>query len=65
MPAAADARARASGSAPVDTVDIAGIAAEMVACGSLEMGADLPDDACRIAELLPADDGSLVAFACQ
>ena len=26
----------------------------MVACGSLEMGADTPEDARRIAELLPA-----------
>ncbi len=34
--------------------DVAGIAAEMVACGSLEMGADTPEDARRIAELLPA-----------
>src|SRR5436190_4007087 len=34
--------------------DIAGVAAELVACGSLEMGADAPDDARRIAELLPS-----------
>jgi methylenetetrahydrofolate reductase (NADPH) len=34
--------------------DIAAIAAEMVACGSLEMGADSPEDARRIAGLLPA-----------
>jgi methylenetetrahydrofolate reductase (NADPH) len=34
--------------------DIAGLAAELVACGSLEMGADSPADAERIAELLPA-----------
>jgi methylenetetrahydrofolate reductase (NADPH) len=34
--------------------DIAAIASEMVACGSLEMGADTPEDARRIAELLPA-----------
>jgi methylenetetrahydrofolate reductase (NADPH) len=34
--------------------EIAGIAAELVACGSLEMGAGAPDDARRIAELLPA-----------
>jgi methylenetetrahydrofolate reductase (NADPH) len=33
---------------------IAAIAAELVACGSLEMGADAPEDALRIAELLPA-----------
>ena len=34
--------------------EIASVAAELVACGSLEMGADTPDDARRIAELLPA-----------
>ncbi len=34
--------------------DIARAASELVACGSLEMGADAPDDARRIAELLPA-----------
>lgn len=34
--------------------DAAAIAAELVACGSLEMGADAPEDARRIAELLPA-----------
>jgi methylenetetrahydrofolate reductase (NADPH) len=34
--------------------EVAALAAEMVACGSLEMGADTPDDARRIAELLPA-----------
>lgn len=34
--------------------EIAAAAAEMVACGSLEMGADTPEDARRIAELLPA-----------
>ena len=34
--------------------DIAAAAAELVACGSLEMGADAPEDARRIAELLPA-----------
>ena len=34
--------------------DIADVAAELVACGSLEMGADTPEDARRIAELLPA-----------
>jgi methylenetetrahydrofolate reductase (NADPH) len=33
---------------------IAAIAAELVACGSLEMGAEAPEDALRIAELLPA-----------
>ena len=35
-------------------LDIAAVAAEMVACGSLEMGADSPEDARRIAGLLPA-----------
>ena len=34
--------------------DIAAVAAELVACGSLEMGAEAPDAAQRIAELLPA-----------
>jgi methylenetetrahydrofolate reductase (NADPH) len=33
---------------------IAAIAGELVACGSLEMGAEAPEDARRIAELLPA-----------
>jgi methylenetetrahydrofolate reductase (NADPH) len=33
--------------------EIATVASELVACGSLEMGADTPDDARRIAELLP------------
>ncbi|KAB2919606.1 MAG: hypothetical protein F9K29_04620 [Hyphomicrobiaceae bacterium] len=33
--------------------DVAAVAAELVACGSLEMGAETPDDARRIAELLP------------
>jgi methylenetetrahydrofolate reductase (NADPH) len=37
-----------------DAQDIAGTAAELVACGSLEMGADAPEDAQRIASLLPA-----------
>jgi methylenetetrahydrofolate reductase (NADPH) len=37
-----------------DAQDIAAIAAELVACGSLEMGADAPQDAQRIASLLPA-----------
>jgi len=40
--------------APAAAADIAAVAAELVACGSLEMGADTPDDARRIAELLPA-----------
>ena len=34
--------------------EIAGVAAELVACGSLEMGADTPEDARAIAGLLPA-----------
>lgn len=38
----------------VHASDVAAVAAEMVACGSLEMGADTPEDARRIAELLPA-----------
>jgi methylenetetrahydrofolate reductase (NADPH) len=46
--AAIDAR-----SAP-DSQDAAATAAELVACGSLEMGADAPEDAQRIASLLPA-----------
>src|SRR5689334_20837507 len=37
-----------------DAQEIAATAAELVACGSLEMGADAPEDAQRIAELLPA-----------
>jgi methylenetetrahydrofolate reductase (NADPH) len=40
--------------APAAAADIAAVAAEMVACGSLEMGADSPEDARRIAALLPA-----------
>ena len=39
---------------PAAAADVAAVAAEMVACGSLEMGADTPEDARRIAELLPA-----------
>jgi methylenetetrahydrofolate reductase (NADPH) len=41
------------GSGPASP-EIARAAAELAACGSLEMGADTPDDARRIAELLPA-----------
>jgi methylenetetrahydrofolate reductase (NADPH) len=37
-----------------DSLDVAATAAELVACGSLEMGADAPEDAQRIASLLPA-----------
>ena len=47
------AEAAASRPAPA-APEIAAVAAEMVACGSLEMGADTPEDARRIAELLPA-----------
>ena len=50
VPAATVAPARI---AP-DQGEIAAAAAELVACGSLEMGADAPGDAARIAELLPA-----------
>jgi methylenetetrahydrofolate reductase (NADPH) len=39
---------------PADAQDIAATASELVACGSLEMGADAPEDARRIAQLLPA-----------
>jgi methylenetetrahydrofolate reductase (NADPH) len=38
----------------LDAPAIAAVAAELVACGSLEMGADAPEDAQRIASLLPA-----------
>jgi len=38
----------------LDAPGTAAIAAELVACGSLEMGADAPEDAQRIASLLPA-----------
>jgi len=41
-------------SADVRSTEIARVAAELVACGSLEMGADTPEDARRIAELLPS-----------
>jgi methylenetetrahydrofolate reductase (NADH) len=40
--------------AVADSQDVAAMAAELVACGSLEMGADAPEDAQRIAALLPA-----------
>ena len=54
MPAAsADADAAALAPTAVSP-EIAAVASEMVACGSLEMGADTPEDARRIAELLPA-----------
>jgi methylenetetrahydrofolate reductase (NADPH) len=38
----------------VRSLEIDRVAADLVACGSLEMGADTPEDARRIAELLPA-----------
>jgi methylenetetrahydrofolate reductase (NADPH) len=44
----------AAAPASAATADAASIASEMVACGSLEMGVDTPEDARRIAELLPA-----------
>jgi methylenetetrahydrofolate reductase (NADPH) len=47
----ADRTAASGGSAAAES--IAATAAELVACGSLEMGADTPDDARRVAELLP------------
>jgi methylenetetrahydrofolate reductase (NADPH) len=43
-----------SSSSSAASPDIARVAAEMVASGSLEMGADAPEDARRIAGLLPA-----------
>jgi methylenetetrahydrofolate reductase (NADPH) len=43
---------KSGNSAPAES--IAATAAELVACGSLEMGADTPEDARRVAELLPA-----------
>ncbi len=52
MPVSADAALPPPAAAAAE--DIAGVAAELVACGSLEMGADAPQDAGRIAELLPA-----------
>src|SRR5262245_7568302 len=53
----ADAAAPRPG-AGAQSSEIAAAASELVACGSLEMGADTPGDALRIAELLPA--GTLV-----
>ena len=52
LPNPADAAQSARPSA--DAQEIAAAAAELVACGSLEMGADAPEDAQRIASLLPA-----------
>jgi methylenetetrahydrofolate reductase (NADPH) len=61
MPAQAHAGTREPGSTrgsnpiPLQAPsDIAPAAAELVACGSLEMGADTPEEARRIAGLLPA-----------
>ena len=50
-PMPADAATRPP--APAAAREIAAVAAELVACGSLEMGAEAPDNARRIAELLP------------
>lgn len=44
----------AGGPAAAASEDLTRVAAELVACGSLEMGADAPEDARRIADLLPA-----------
>jgi methylenetetrahydrofolate reductase (NADPH) len=52
LPVAADPAQSPRPSA--DAQAIAATAAELVACGSLEMGADAPEDAKRIASLLPA-----------
>ena len=49
MPADAASRPPARAGAQ----EIAAVATELVACGSLEMGAEAPDSARRIAELLP------------
>src|SRR5438874_881742 len=48
------ADAAASFRPAADSQDIAATAAELVACGSLEMGGDAPEDAQLIASLLPA-----------
>jgi methylenetetrahydrofolate reductase (NADPH) len=50
-PMPADATQRPTERAAPDT---AAVMAELVACGSLEMGAEAPDNARRIAELLPS-----------
>lgn len=56
LPAEASLPARPGPEAPGsgNAAGIAQIAAELVACGSLEMGADTPQDARRIADVLPA-----------
>lgn len=48
----ADSEATATGE-PIPA-DVARAASELVACGSIEMGAHRPEDAARIAELLPS-----------
>jgi methylenetetrahydrofolate reductase (NADPH) len=50
----APARDAAGATAGAASPDVAAIAAELVACGSLEMGADTPEDARAISGLLPA-----------
>ena len=50
VPEAVPGAVPGGGPAPAD---VARAAAELVACGSLEMGADTPEDARRIARLLP------------
>jgi methylenetetrahydrofolate reductase (NADPH) len=45
--------AQAASGALASAESIAATAAELVSCGSLEMGADTPEDARRVAELLP------------
>jgi methylenetetrahydrofolate reductase (NADPH) len=54
LTANADTAAPHGTGAPAPSPEVGALAAEMVACGSLEMGADAPEDARRIAELLPA-----------
>jgi methylenetetrahydrofolate reductase (NADPH) len=52
-PAYADERKPGSNTDPASP-EVARAAAELVACGSLEMGADTPEEARRIAGILPA-----------
>jgi len=54
MTSAAPGAPTATRPAAAEQQDIAAMAAELVACGSLEMGADAPEDAQLIAGLLPA-----------
>jgi methylenetetrahydrofolate reductase (NADPH) len=53
QPAYAPERAPGSAAAPA-APDLTRAAAELVACGSLELGADRAEDARRVAQLLPA-----------